>query len=165
VKLIDDILCRDIFEMIDDPVILFLPGRKPVANEAYGRAFPGWEEIDQFGNEFNLNIKSFWQKHIINLKDITKQIARLRHTHKEQNAVWYLKNGTKLEVKAQILNLSGGLFAELWILRDVYGNYRNTDYIERDFYEFGVEYTVKEISQDLYAVNLLSEDMKNCEND
>jgi hypothetical protein len=112
-------LFESLFEMINDPAILFLPDRPPVGNSAYGRAFPGYEKIYKFGQEINDTVRKFWCKHIINIEEVSKQIWKLRETHEKQEAVWFFKSGIKLEVKAEMIEFEDGSFAELWVSRNI----------------------------------------------
>jgi hypothetical protein len=112
-------LFESIFEMIDDPAIIFLPDRPPVGNGAYGKAFPGYEKVYKFGQELNHTVKTFWQKYIKNIEEVSRQIWKLRETHEKQVTVWYFNNGTKLEFKAEMIEFEDGSFAELWISRNI----------------------------------------------
>jgi hypothetical protein len=112
-------LFESLFEMIDDPAIIFLPDRSPVGNSAYSKAFPGWQFVYRFGQELNDKVKTFWRKYIKNIEEVSRQIWKLRETHEKQEAVWYFNNGSKLEFKAEMIEFEDGSFAELWVSRDV----------------------------------------------
>jgi signal transduction histidine kinase/BarA-like signal transduction histidine kinase len=112
-------LFNSTFEMMDDPAILFMPGRPPIGNSAYSNVFPGWQGVYETGGAYNVRIKAFWAKYITNAEEASEQVNRLRKTHQIQELIWHFKNGRELLFKASVVKLSGDLFAELWISQDV----------------------------------------------
>jgi signal transduction histidine kinase/peptidoglycan/xylan/chitin deacetylase (PgdA/CDA1 family) len=112
-------LFDSVFEIMDDPAILFLPDRPPIGNSAYSKAFPGWQKVYRFGQDTDDELRNFWAQYVYNIDEISEQVIKLRETHENQEIIWHFKDGTEILYKATIVEISDNSFAELWISRDV----------------------------------------------
>ncbi|MDR0946655.1 MAG: response regulator [Ruminococcus sp.] len=108
-----------VFETMEDPAVMFLPGRMPIGNSAYSKAFPGWKDVYRFGQVIDEEMVEFWNQFILNPEEAAEQVKKLRETHTNQEIIWHFKNGKELLFKATIVEFTANKYAELWISRDI----------------------------------------------
>jgi signal transduction histidine kinase/DNA-binding response OmpR family regulator/PAS domain-containing protein len=111
-------LFGSIFEAME-PAVLLLPNAAPIGNSGYHSLLPGWEKCYYYGQQDFEACRELWEQYIYNCDEILDMILDLRETHSAKELIWRFRNGRDFWHKGSIVDLGGGNFAELWLLRDI----------------------------------------------
>ncbi|MDR0867047.1 MAG: response regulator [Planctomycetota bacterium] len=113
----------------------------PFANAAYGKLFPGWEDIYRYNQSLD-DIRAFFNRHLFDADEQLSLIARVR-TDGEQRGLVHLRDGRIVDMHGRLVKINDR-DAEVWTLRDI---------TERMRYEQTLEVMIDRISVPICRVD------------